>query len=239
MYALHAMNAIVDLHALYAEVMTGDTGATGSTRSAYDVIWSRFLDGTYTAGNRLPEAALAEELGISRTPVREALSRMLAEGLVTPAARGVVVSGLDHEAMRRLFDLRRNLEGFAAELTATRARDGLIAPVWFTSLRDAARQFAEAVQSGDARASSRLNMHFHNLIVEGSGNEFLAEAHRRAIARLAVSTAMNLERVEWANEAARQHEDIAGAIEAGDVASARSLSEAHIRDAQRVFDEPG
>lgn len=90
--------------------MSSDAAGTGSARSTYDVLWARFLDGTYTAGDRLPEAAIAEELGVSRTPVREALSRMLAEGLLTPAARGVVVAGLDHDAKRRLFDLRRNLK---------------------------------------------------------------------------------------------------------------------------------
>ena len=128
---------------------------------------------------------------------------------------------------------------FAAELTAARARDGLIAPAWFVSLRDAARRFTAAVESGDAAASTRLNMQFHDLIVDASGNEFLAEAHRRAIARLAVSTALNLERADWAKEAARQHDDIANAIANGDVVEARSLSEAHIRGAQHVFDEPG
>jgi DNA-binding GntR family transcriptional regulator len=224
-------------YALYTEGMAGDGGVTGSTRSAYDVLWSRFLDGTYTAGDRLPEASLADELGVSRTPVREALSRMLAEGLVVPASRGVVVAGLDHGARRRLFDLRRTLEGFAAELTAGRARDGLIAPIWFNSLKEAAREFSAAIERADARESTRLNMQFHDLIVDASGNEFLAEAHRRAIARLAVSTALNLEHRDWAQEAARQHDAIADAITNGDVSAARSLSEAHILDAIRVFDK--
>src|SRR5699024_1721591 len=94
-----------------------ERGESKSARSVYEVLWSRFLDGTYSAGDRLPEAAIADELGVSRTPVREALGSMLAEGLVTPAARGVVVSGLDHEAMRRLFEFRGNLEGFATGLT--------------------------------------------------------------------------------------------------------------------------
>lgn len=226
-----------DLYALYTWCMTVDAGVAGSTRSAYDVLWSRFLDGTYTAGDRLPEAALADELGVSRTPVREALSRMLAEGLVVPASRGVVVAGLDDGARRRLFDLRRILEGFAAELTATRAREGLIAPVWFTKLQESAGDFSAAVERGDARESTRLNMQFHDLIVEASGNEFLAEAHRRAIARLAVSTALNLEHTDWAQQAARQHEAIAEAITIGDVTAARSLSESHILDARRVFEK--
>lgn len=209
----------------------------GSTRSVYDALWARFLDGSYTAGDRLPEAALANELNVSRTPVREALGRMLAEGLVVPAARGVVVAGLDHEAMHRLFDLRRVLEGFSAELTSQRAHSGLIAPAWFQQLRAAAEGFAAAVERGEAAAASRSNRLFHELIVEASGNEFLADAHRRAIARLAVSTAVNLEHEEWAREAARQHDTIITAIEAGDVASARSLAEQHIHDAMRVFDD--
>ncbi|WP_172802553.1 GntR family transcriptional regulator [Brevibacterium sandarakinum] len=209
---------------------------TGSARSVYDALWARFLDGTYASGDRLPEAALAEELGVSRTPVREALGRMLADGLVTPAARGVVVARLDHDSMRRLFDFRRNLEGFSAELTAERSRVGLIAPVWFHELRDVAGEFTAAVDGGNALAATQTNMQFHGLVVEASGNEFLADAHRRAIARLSVSTALNLEHTEWAREAASQHELIAKAIADGEVTAARDLAEGHIRSATRVFD---
>ncbi|HZX04909.1 GntR family transcriptional regulator [Kribbella sp.] len=215
--------------------MGTDQGTAGSTRSVYDAVWARFLDGTYSSGDRLPEAALADELGVSRTPVREALGRMLAEGLVAPAARGVVVAGLDHDAMLRLFDFRRDLEGYAAELTASRARDGLIAPVWFQGLKDTAAEFAVAVDQSDATAATRSNMQFHELIVEASDNEFLADAHRRAIARLAVSTALNLEDPTWAHQAAEQHDRIATAITTGDVSTARALSESHIRDATQIF----
>ncbi|MGH8880178.1 MAG: GntR family transcriptional regulator [Stackebrandtia sp.] len=216
-----------------------ERGATRSAGSIYEVLWTRFLDGTYAAGDRLREAALAEELGVSRTPVREALGRMLAEGLVTPVARGVVVSSLDHDAMRRLFDFRRNLEGFATALTTARSRDGLIAPVWFVRLKESARDFSAAVEGGQAADAAQSNMRFHELIVEESGNEFVTSAHRRAIARLAVSTALNLEHANWAREAARQHELIAEAIAEGNVDGARDLAEAHITDATRVFDGVG
>ena len=65
-----------------------ERGESKSARSVYEVLWSRFLDGTYKSGDRLPEAAIAEELGVSRTPVREALGSMLAEGLVTRPCAG-------------------------------------------------------------------------------------------------------------------------------------------------------
>ena len=214
-----------------------ERGESKSARSVYEVLWSRFLDGTYKSGDRLPEAAIAEELGVSRTPVREALGSMLAEGLVTPAARGVVVSGLDHEAMRRLFEFRGNLEGFATGLTAARSRDGLIAPVWFNHLKESASEFTTAIESGHSADAAKSNMRFHELIVEESGNEFATSAHRRAIARLSVSTAINLEHRDWAREAARQHDLLTEAIGDGDVEAARTLAEAHIADATRVFDE--
>lgn len=231
------MHCVQYVQRLYADrVAAMESGVTSSTRSVYDRMWARFLDGTYSAGDRLPEALLAQELGVSRTPVREALGRMLAEGLVTPAARGVVVAGLDREAMRRLFDFRRDLEGFAAELTTTRTAEGQIAPVWFTGLSTASSEFAAAVEKGNAAAATRWNMEFHGLVVEASGNEFVADAHRRAIARLSVSTALNLEHTAWAQEAAQQHEEIVTAIGDGDPVAARRLAEDHIRDAIRVFD---
>lgn len=208
----------------------------GSTQSVYEALWTRFLDGTYSSGDRLREAALAEELGVSRTPVREALGRMLAEGLVAPVSRGVVVAGLDRDAMRRLFDFRRELEGFSAQLTAQRVKAGLVAPIWFHELTRLAQDFADAVEGGDAPAATQANMRFHELIVEASGNEFLADAHRRAIARLAVSTALNLEHAEWAQEAARQHHELVAALTDGDATAARRIAEAHIHGATRVFD---
>lgn len=213
-----------------------DRKSPGSTGVVYDALWTRFLNGTYTSGDRLPEAALAEELGVSRTPVREALGRMLAEGLVIPAARGVVVAGLDRDALRQLFAFRGNLEGFSTELAAQRASQGLIAPAWFRELKESAQQFASAVAEGDRVSATESNMHFHTLIVEASGNEFVVDAHRRTIARLAVSTSLNLEQADWAREAARQHGLIADALQEGDATEAQRLAEAHIRDAMRVFD---
>lgn len=221
---------------MYAGAVNRLEVAAGSTRSVYDALWARFLDGSCRSGERLREAELAEELGVSRTPVREALGRMLAEGLVTPVARGVVVAGLDREALRRLFEFRCMLEGFSAELTARRVGDGLIAPVWFRDLQRAAQDFADAVDRGDAPEATQSNMQFHGLIVEASNNEFLTDAHRRTIARLAVSTALNLEHTKWAQEAARQHSQIADAIAEGDTAAARQLSETHIQGATRVFE---
>ena len=208
-------------------------GSYGSTQSVYDALWQRFLDGTFSPGQRLLEVALADELGVSRTPVREALGRFLSEGLVEPAARGVAVIRLDSTALGQLFEFRAELEGFAAQGAAERQSRGELAPVVIKELETLVDDFAAA--EGGPRAAARANLALHRGIVHAAGNPFLADTHRAIVGRLGVSMVSNLSHGEWFKDAARQHADLVAAIRVGAAERAREIGRRHIVDALRVF----
>jgi len=129
----------------------------------HQILRQALLQSKFPAGERLIETQLAEMLGVSRTPVREALSKLEAEGLVEAApSGGVIVRDLQAE-LAEIYGLRQRLEGYAAALAATRITEAELAEL------DAVRQQAFAMidqPSPEKRAA--LNNRFHSLLTEAS-----------------------------------------------------------------------
>jgi DNA-binding GntR family transcriptional regulator len=201
----------------------------------YLTLRARFSDGGLAPGERLTEAALAQELGVSRTPVREALGRLLADGLVVPTARGVAVAALGREQIEQIYELRAVLEGLAAGQTARRQAAGLMAPADVRRIQDAADAVEQAVADGDAKRSARANLAFHRAFGLAPENPFLEDALHRVWDRIAVSTVSNLTDRDWAKTVLGQHQAICTAIVEGDADGARRAAEEHIRAAARVY----
>ncbi|HEX2316151.1 MAG TPA: GntR family transcriptional regulator [Thermomonospora sp.] len=208
---------------------------TGSAQAVYAALRHRFSEGEYAPGQRLTEAALAADLGVSRTPVREALGRLLTEGLVVPAARGVAVAALTPEDAGHLFVLRADLEALAAELAAGRQARGLLAPAEIDALDQAVDHVRTAVEAHDARAAARANLVLHRAIGTAAGNPFLEDALHRVWDRIAVTTVANLDDPEWACAITDQHRAIVAAIRAGDAGTARRAAKDHIEAAARAY----
>ncbi|WP_344513206.1 GntR family transcriptional regulator [Dactylosporangium maewongense] len=206
-----------------------------SSNAVYAELRSRFANGDYGPGQRLMEVALAADLGVSRTPVREAIGRLLAEGLVVPTARGVAVAALNEVDAAAIFVLRADLEGLAAQLAAERQAAGAVAPAVFDQLDKATDAVEVAVVAGDARAAARANLHLHRAIGATAGNAFLEDALHRVWDRIAVSTVSNLSDPVWAASITEQHRAIVSAIRAGDSGAARQAAVAHIEAAYRVL----
>jgi len=167
-------------------------------------------------------------LGVSRTPVREALRRLQADGLVSRAGRGVVVSALTEKERVDLFQVRAVLEALAARAAAERQRDGALAPVVLRRLRESARAIETAVADGDPRVVAQRNFEFHRQIVEAADNAALEEFLGRVWDRIAVATVSNLADPEWAHQISTQHEAVIAAIEAGEPGAAGDAMYAHI-----------
>ncbi|MEW1844571.1 GntR family transcriptional regulator, partial [Nonomuraea angiospora] len=106
------------------------------------------LDGAYPPGARLTEMEVAAALDMSRTPVREALRALAADGLVRPSGRGVVVVALEQGDLDEAYQVRAALEALTAELAATRQREGRIAPADLAALREIAIDTATATAEG-------------------------------------------------------------------------------------------
>ncbi|WP_343070325.1 GntR family transcriptional regulator [Pelagibacterium limicola] len=123
-------------------------------------------EGTLPAGRRMREEDLAEMLGVSRTPVREALGRLEARGLVSPGADGLVVTELTRHQVMELYSARGILEGAAARLAAENASQSDIA-----AMEHLLELFSR--NEGDAEAAARLNIAFHDAIYEAAHNGYI------------------------------------------------------------------
>ncbi|TDD11864.1 GntR family transcriptional regulator [Nonomuraea deserti] len=224
------------LHAMYTRRMAvSSESQPGSAHAVYVALRHRFAEGRYAPGQRLTEAAVAADLGVSRTPVREAIGRLLAEGLVIPAARGVAVAALTAAEAKHLFVLRATLEALAAELAATRQARGQLPPADIDALDRAVDAVEAAVQTHDAHASAQANLALHRAIGAAAGNPFLEDTLHRVWDRIAVTTVANLDDPHWAGAITEQHRAIVAGIRAGDPAAAGSAAKAHIEAAGRAY----
>jgi DNA-binding GntR family transcriptional regulator len=148
--------------------------------SAYEQIRRSIVEGRYRPGERLVEQRIAEELDLSRTPVREAFRMLQSEGLVeVQPNRGVSVRGLTVDAIGDLYDLRARLEAMAAERAALRAT-----PDDLARLAEAEGGFAVAVSdagAGDVRPVFAANEAFHRAVVAAAHHDRLEQALARTV----------------------------------------------------------
>lgn len=180
--------------------------------------------GEFGPGARLTEMDLAQRFGVSRTPVREALSRLESQGvLARDARRGMVVAALDYDQVGELYDLREVVEGLAARLAARRA-----APAEIQVLRD----MVEADRGlEDPTALAIANKKFHRQLHRASHNRYLIqmlEGMRRSLALLAGTAFASPGR---AAESIAEHDAIVAALEARDEAAAEEAARQHIANA--------
>ena len=127
------------------------------------------LTGQLMPGERLMEIHLAQKLGVSRTPVREAIHKLELEGLVTMMPRrGAQVAQISEKGLKDVLEVRRALDAFCAELACER-----ITPKEEEELKKACREFEEAVKIGDPTLIATKDVAFHDIIINSTGNERL------------------------------------------------------------------
>ena len=158
--------------------------AGADTGDAYSLILEAIDRGDLAPGQRLVETDLAERLGVSRTPVREALQRLEAHGVVTREGRSLKVATLDHSELGELYEVRRVVEGLAARLAARHA-----APEEIEVLRGMVE--ADRALLDDPTALALSNRRFHRQLHRASHNRYLIqmlESIRRSMALLSSTT---------------------------------------------------
>ncbi|PYI56206.1 GntR family transcriptional regulator [Paenibacillus flagellatus] len=127
-------------------------------------------DGTLQPGEKLVDAELAEALGVSRTPVREALQLLEIQGLVEMhPGKDTRVTTIRKDDILQLYPTLAALHALAAESAAP-----LIVPAQLEQLRELNAQFREAIENGQPYQAMEADEHFHNLIVEASDNPYVA-----------------------------------------------------------------
>ncbi|GAA4338480.1 GntR family transcriptional regulator [Pigmentiphaga soli] len=201
--------------------------STGADR-AYQQIRANIISGVYPAKSHLREKQLAEELNMSRTPIREALRRLAAEGVLDFSPQlGIFVPSWGVERVEQLYDLRSMLESNCAELAATRMTRADI-----LDLQDLAERMEMAVHKQEPDALDRLtelNKAFHERIMTCSGNDRLKELTLNAINQLPIlhRSFRRYEPAQW-QRSLRHHRDLIDAFIVRDAHWAAAMMRAHI-----------
>jgi DNA-binding GntR family transcriptional regulator len=209
------------------------------TDTARQRLRALILDGTYPAGTRLTELGVAAVLGMSRTPVREAIRALAADGLVRPAGWGVAVTALGPNELDHAYQVRAALEGLTAELAADRQRTGRIAPADLASVRAAAADAAEATAAGRLQQAVEHNRRFHRRIAELAGNPIALSALDRLWDQILVSTLHSLAAPARPAQVASQHEELLAAIANGRIEAAGRIAHQHAADTRASAHEEG
>lgn len=180
--------------------------------------------GLLAPGERVREDEIAAALGISRTPVREALHRMQARGLLDAAGRGLAVARLDRRQVLELYEMREILEGTAARLAARHAAEAEL------TLLD--RLAAASAAAGAGPEAAAANRRFHRAMQEAAHNRYLLQTLDELDDAIALLGPTTLAEPGRAAAAAGEHAAILAAIVARDADRAEALARAHIRGAR-------
>jgi DNA-binding GntR family transcriptional regulator len=195
---------------------------------AYATLRGEIMDGLLAPGHRLREQELSERLQISRTPVREALSRLQADGLLVMQPRsGLAVSELDDAGVIELYETREALEATAAQLAARYANPRDIA-----AMRSILA--AEELAPDDPVQQQRHNRTFHAALLAASHNRFLVKSLQVLHDALALLGPTTLVRAGRREQAQAEHRRILEAIEKRDSATAEAEMRAHVRHGAEV-----
>lgn len=189
-----------------------------------DRLRQMIVDGDLEPGGKVPEKALTERFGVSRTPVREALKVLAAEGYVRLIPnRGSVVSELTIEALEEAFPVIAALEGAAGELACRNASENEIA-----AIRETNDAMHAAFKAGDMPTYFDLNQRIHGAILAAARNPMLLSHHRK-VAQFVQRARYQANRTpnRWA-EAVGEHDAIIEALEARDGARLGWLMKTHL-----------
>ncbi len=195
---------------------------------AYAMLRGEIIEGELLPGSRLREAEVASWLGISRTPVRQALSRLEVEGLLTLLPRGgLSVARLDGPALSELYDMREALEATAVALAARNASVKEIAGLQ-KMIEEAS---AQRMETADFAAH---NKDLHRAIYRAAHNRFLAKSMQSLHDAMALLGPVTLATRARRQQAHAEHVAIVGAIARHDPEAAAEAVRDHIRNAYRV-----
>ena len=194
-------------------------------QSVYRALQGLLLRHRFVPGQKLNVEALARDLGVSRTPVCEALKKLEVEGVVqTRPRKGVYVTALDVEKAREIYVVREAVEGLAARLAA-----GHITAAELRGLERSLDAQAAAGAAGDVPAFSRADIEFHNAIVHASRNDTLIRILRSLYGQILVLRLQTMNLKGRMRPSVREHQRIFAALKSGDPDRAEAAARRHMR----------
>lgn len=180
--------------------------------------------GELTPGMRLDEAGLAERFGVSRTPIREALNRLTAQGILVPGEkRGVFVAQYSREELSQIFEAMHEIEAACARVASQRLN--LLSR---TEIEYAQAECISAAQSGDRAGYLRANEAFHMAIYKATGNPCMAEIATEFRRRTGPFRAKKFETTQDLIDSAESHRELIENIFSEDSATASNGMRSHM-----------
>jgi DNA-binding GntR family transcriptional regulator len=202
-------------------------GSSTLWQSAADAVRRAIVSGDLQDGARVSEASLAETLGVSRAPVRDAIRVLVREGLLRQGAWATTVVGCSAEDIRRLFDLRAYLEAYAVKLAAA----GIDAAAR-EDLRAAADQMAAAASRDDTNAYTGWDLAFHRALVRAARDRWLLSAWENMAPVIAATLDLGAHPSSRSPQGiAAGHRDVLQFVLEGDALSAEATLRRHLRGA--------
>lgn len=210
-----AKSAVVEINQRRAKTITS---------IAVDAIEDMIVSGELVAGDRINESSLAEQLGISRGPIREACRSLEQAGLLTSKTnRGMYVREVSLEEARDLYELRGAVAGLAGELIVKRAKD-----VEIQQLQQLVEQMQAAADGSKTEEYYRLNLQFHDGLVRAARNSALEDTYRKIVNQLHLLRRRGLVQEGNLQVSNREHREIVSALSERDAQKASQAIRTHV-----------
>lgn len=189
------------------------------------------VDGSLKMGQVLSERRISEELGVSKSPVREALAQLRDEGLVSiEPQKGARVFSLSEPEVSQICDFRQAIESAAFELALARDRAGLA-----SEMRRVVSEMEQAREKGNEKSYLALDTSFHHLIFTHSGNDYLTASYSRYIGKIAALRTHLSKLPQHTELSFDEHKGIALATKEGNLDQIKSLLAEHIDRTRQAY----
>lgn len=195
----------------------------------FNTLRQGILKGQLKPGERLMEIHLANQLGVSRTPIREAIRMLELEGLVIMLPRkGAQVANISKQDLRDVLELRKALDTLAISLACER-----ITPDVLAKLKAKSVEFDEIIKSKNFSKIAEADVEFHDIIHEASGNKRLQVMVNNLAERIYRYRLEYIKEIDDYSQLAAEHKEMVRCIEMGDQESAVNIIELHIDNQEK------
>ena len=210
--------------------LTEQSGSQNLHEATFQTLKSLLVEGKIAPGSKLNERELAERLNVSRTPIREAIRRLAADGLVELIAnRGAIAVQLSIDDVIHTFDVIAELEGYSGELAAQNISDSTL-----SELEALQYEMMASYARRDLSSYYKLNLRIHRLINQAANNPVLATLFSQVNSRIeALRFRSNQDGVKW-EKAVEEHQEMLDALKARDSARMRKVMITHVTNKRDV-----
>lgn len=195
----------------------------------FNTLRRAILTGQLKPGERLMEVHLANKLGVSRTPIREAIRKLELEGLVVMIPRrGAEVAKISEKSLQDVLEVRRALDEFIVELATSR-----ITKEQLNRLKEAASEFETATKDQDTATIAKADVAFHDIIMEATGNLRLKQLVNNLAEQMYRYRFVYLKDNSIHSQLVKEHKDIYQAISQKDTEAAKKAARIHIDNQEK------